>query len=90
MTTIAVRDVGFCADFSLQGDWAFDYALSLSRSQRLGLKVFYVPDLAWEVEQLRELPSGGEITAYGLAGFFDVGRSVRRSVFSLYQQSDNG
>ena len=58
MTTIAVRDVGFCADFSLQGDWAFDYALSLSRSQRLGLKVFYVPDLAWEVEQLRELPSG--------------------------------
>ena len=24
MTTIAVKDIGFCADFSRQGDWAFD------------------------------------------------------------------
>lgn len=56
MTTIAVNAVGFCADFSTQGDWAFDYALSLSRSRGLELKVFYVPDLAWDAGHVTELP----------------------------------
>jgi hypothetical protein len=48
MTTIAVRDVGFCAEFSPQGDWAFDYALSLARSLEIGLKVFHLPGRAWD------------------------------------------
>jgi len=52
MTTVAVNDVGFCADFSPQGDWAFDYALSVARSLNSGLKVFYVPDLAWDVGEV--------------------------------------
>jgi hypothetical protein len=55
MTTVAVRDVGFCADFSQQGDWAFDYAFSLAQSLDLGLKVFYVPDLAWDSRELPQL-----------------------------------
>ena len=36
MTTIAVNDVGFCADFSPQGDWAFEYALSVAQSAGYG------------------------------------------------------
>ena len=56
MTTLAVHDVGFCADFSPQGDWAFDYALSLARRQESGLKVFYVPDLCWDVREVPQLP----------------------------------
>jgi len=56
MTTVAVKDVGFCAEFSPQGDWAFDYALSLARSLELGLKVFYVPDLDWGTRELPQLP----------------------------------
>lgn len=55
MTTIAVKDVGFCADLSPQGDWAFDYALSLARSLNLGLKVFYLPDLAWDTIEVPRL-----------------------------------
>lgn len=56
MTTIAIKDVGFCADFSHQGDWAFDYALSLARRRQWGLKVFYVPYLAWDARDVPTLP----------------------------------
>ena len=55
MTTVAVNDVGLCADFTPQGDWAFDYALSLSRRLKCGLKVFYVPDLAWDASEVPQL-----------------------------------
>ncbi len=48
MTTIAVRDLGYCADFSPQGDWAFDFALRLATSLSHRLNIFYVPDLAWD------------------------------------------
>jgi hypothetical protein len=33
--------VGFCAHYSRQGDWAFDYALELSRSHGVQLNVFH-------------------------------------------------
>ena len=61
MTTFAVKDVGFCADFSQQGEWAFDYALSLAQSLNLGLKVFYVPELAWDHKSCPLLPDKEEI-----------------------------
>jgi len=61
MTTPAVKDVGFCADFSQQGEWAFNYALSLARSQNLGMKVFYVPDLQWDPGNVPALPLEEEV-----------------------------
>lgn len=33
--------VGFCAHYSKQGDWAFDYALRLSRTHSIQLNVFH-------------------------------------------------
>ena len=33
--------VGFCAHYSEQGNWAFDYALELSRSHGIQLNVFH-------------------------------------------------
>lgn len=41
MTTINLRAVGFCVHYSPQGDWAFDYALRLSRENSLQLNVFH-------------------------------------------------
>ena len=41
MTVPALRAVGFCAHYSQQGDWAFDYALRLSKSYSLQLNVFH-------------------------------------------------
>ena len=45
MTSIAVQDIGFCAHFSRQGDWAFEFALSLARRLGHRLNVFYFPRL---------------------------------------------
>lgn len=44
MTVPALRAVGFCAHYSPQGDWAFSYALGLSRSHSLQLNVFHFLD----------------------------------------------
>jgi len=55
MVTIGVNDVGFCAEFSRQGDWAFEYALSVARSAGRGLKVFYVPGLTWDEPDVPKL-----------------------------------
>jgi len=41
MTTTAVHSVGFCAHYSRQGDWAFEYALELARSRNMQLNVFH-------------------------------------------------
>ena len=41
MTTPTLKAVGFCAHYSKQGDWAFDYALELSRTHRMQLNVFH-------------------------------------------------
>ena len=47
MTAMTVKDIGMCAHFSRQGDWAFEFALS--QASRLGnrLNIFYFPRLDW-------------------------------------------
>jgi hypothetical protein len=44
MSTFRIQSVGFCAHYSPQGDWAFAFALSLARAQRLRLNVFHFLD----------------------------------------------
>ena len=41
MTVVIPRAVGFCANYSDVGDWAFDYALTLARRTDVPLKVFH-------------------------------------------------
>ena len=41
MTTTTIRSVGFCAHYSTQGDWAFDFALDLARRGSFPLNVFH-------------------------------------------------
>ncbi len=41
MTLARLNAVGFCAQYSPQGDWAFDYALNLSRTYGIRLNVFH-------------------------------------------------
>jgi hypothetical protein len=41
MTIPTLNAVGFCAHYSEQGDWAFDYALRLSRRHGIRLNVFH-------------------------------------------------
>jgi hypothetical protein len=40
MTSVSINAVGFCAHYSTVGDWAFDYALALSRQRSVQLNVF--------------------------------------------------
>jgi len=37
----AMKGIGLCAIFSRQGDWAFDYALTLARRHKTKLNVFH-------------------------------------------------
>jgi len=41
MTVVTINAVGFCAHYSQQGDWAFDFALQLSRRRETPLHVFH-------------------------------------------------
>ena len=41
MAIPTLNAVGFCAHYSQQGDWAFDYALRLSREHKIQLDVFH-------------------------------------------------
>ncbi len=41
MAVPTLNAVGFCAHYSDQGDWAFDFALRLSRTHNLKLNVFH-------------------------------------------------
>lgn len=41
MTLPRISSVGFCAHYSRVGDWAFEYALDLSRRDGLQLNVFH-------------------------------------------------
>jgi len=41
MAIPTLNAVGFCAHYSEQGDWAFDYALALSRMHGIQLNVFH-------------------------------------------------
>jgi hypothetical protein len=36
-----MNGIGLCAVFSRQGDWAFDYALSLARHYQTKLNIFH-------------------------------------------------
>jgi hypothetical protein len=42
---MAVKDIGFCAHFSRQGDWAFEFAFSLAQRLQHRLNIFYFPNL---------------------------------------------
>jgi len=41
MTTTAIDAVGFCAHYSPEGDWAFDFALALARRHGRRLNIFH-------------------------------------------------
>ncbi len=41
MAIPTINAVGFCAHYSQQGDWAFDYALRLSQRHQIKLNVFH-------------------------------------------------
>jgi hypothetical protein len=41
MTIPTLNAIGFCAHYSEEGDWAFDYALDLSRLHGVRLNVFH-------------------------------------------------
>ncbi|MDP8206911.1 MAG: hypothetical protein P9L92_09630 [Candidatus Electryonea clarkiae] len=41
MAIPTLKAVGFCAHYSKQGDWAFDYALKLCRKHEVQLDVFH-------------------------------------------------
>lgn len=41
MTQATINAVGFCAHYSAQGDWAFDFALELARRRGQRLNVFH-------------------------------------------------
>lgn len=41
MATPTLNAVGFCAHYSPEGDWAFDFALELSRRHGIQLNVFH-------------------------------------------------
>ena len=41
MAIPTLNAVGFCAHYSQQGDWAFDFALDLSRKHHMRLNVFH-------------------------------------------------
>lgn len=41
MAIPTLKAVGFCAHYSQQGDWAFEYALQLSKKNNLQLDVFH-------------------------------------------------
>jgi len=41
MTMLRLNAVGFCAHYSEQGDWAFDYAVRLSKMHGIQLNVFH-------------------------------------------------
>jgi hypothetical protein len=54
VTTIAVKDIGFCAHYSRHGDWAFEFALSVAKRLGHRLNVFYFPELDSSLTNRRE------------------------------------
>ena len=41
MTATTIDAVGFCAHYSTQGDWAFEFALELARKHGIKLNIFH-------------------------------------------------
>ena len=58
MTIPRIESVGFCAHYSEQGDWAFDYALELCRQGGLRLNVFHFLSSPYEPDdgRMKQLP----------------------------------
>jgi hypothetical protein len=56
MTVTRIDAVGFCAHYSPQGDWAFHYALRLSRARSLRLNVFHFLADPYGVSTIPALP----------------------------------
>ncbi len=58
MTIPRIESVGFCAHYSEQGDWAFEYALGLCRLNDLRLNVFHFLSSPYEPDDgsMQELP----------------------------------
>jgi hypothetical protein len=52
MTMLSLNAVGFCAHYSAQGDWAFDYALRLSQTLGIQLNVFHFLSDPYDPEDL--------------------------------------
>jgi hypothetical protein len=46
-----MKGIGLCAIFSRQGDWAFDYALSLARKHQAKLNVFHFLESPYAVRR---------------------------------------
>ena len=58
MTIPRINAVGFCAHYSEQGDWAFNYALKLCRKDQLQLNVFHFLSSPYEPDdgRMKQLP----------------------------------
>ncbi len=41
MTSVLLDSIGLCVNYSQQGDWAFDLALSIARKRNLQLNIFH-------------------------------------------------
>ncbi len=50
MAIPTLNAIGFCAHYSEQGDWAFDYALKLSRQHSIQLNVFHFLSDPYHIE----------------------------------------
>lgn len=94
MTTIAMKDVGLCAHFSRQGDWAFDLALTLARRLKHRLNIFYFPRLDWpaadqptgELGSYKHATSDRKVREYyddKLGDFVDVGFRVCEDLIDI-------
>jgi hypothetical protein len=67
---MAVKDVGFCAHFSHQGDWAFQFAFTQAKRLKGRLNIFYFPQLDWT-------SSGRATSGYGTDRLVALDRRVR-------------
>jgi hypothetical protein len=62
MAIPTLNAVGFCAHYSEQGDWGFDYALRLTRLHLIQLNVFhFLTDPYGQRGDHADLPSGKEL-----------------------------
>ncbi len=63
MTVPRLDAVGFCAHYSRQGDWAFDFALDLSRKRLLQLNIFHFLDDPYDstYQRSRKAPSAERV-----------------------------
>lgn len=56
MTTTRIDAIGYCAHYSPQGDWAFEFALALSRARSLRLNIFHFLADPYDPDAAKEIP----------------------------------